>query len=556
MKRLLNLIPLLLLASCSEELVETENSISTPSTEKVMLLCHPFEWDGETRTSLTATDSRIVFSWADGDAIGVFPVAPKANSQAKQVLWVAPGTDAHFASFDGAGWDLKDGNTYASYSPYNGNLTSETSYKAVPIDMTGQDGTLETIGKRYDYMYALSTDKIEKTTEGTRHIIFDFEHVVSILQLKLTMPVAAEWKRVSLYCSTSYCFISSATMNVSTGKISNPIKTTSFDIDLENVRTSVVDETVTLYVALLPTTIDDLTVVAETMDGKQFVGKFDSKKLVAGKAYRLSAKLGDADVYSTDGYENGYAYVDLGLPSGLKWATMNVGAKTPYDNGKYYAWGETKAYGEEDVTNLNNYNYRSQSSYVKYEYFWKTYKLCDGSPNCLMKYNLDERVGMVDNKTTLDVEDDAATQNWGGRWRMPTAAEFNELVNNCYLVYTDGYNNTTKKGFIVYKAINAQDKGKIIFKGDTPLSHYSLNIPHIFFPLAAHSPGYDFGRKWSECDIWTSSLCDENVISMDAFCFGLESELSEIEIIETIGIDGTVTECERPMGNSVRAVCE
>lgn len=43
-----------------------------------------------------------------------------------------------------------------------------------------------------------------------------------------------------------------------------------------------------------------------------------------------------------DGYNNGHGYVDLGLPSGLKWATCNVGATTPSDYGNYYAWGETK----------------------------------------------------------------------------------------------------------------------------------------------------------------------------------------------------------------------
>ena len=47
-----------------------------------------------------------------------------------------------------------------------------------------------------------------------------------------------------------------------------------------------------------------------------------------------------ADLYH-DGSEAGYNYVDLGLTSGTKWATMNLGAKTPQDYGNYYAWGET-----------------------------------------------------------------------------------------------------------------------------------------------------------------------------------------------------------------------
>ena len=191
MKKYLRFIPLFLLASCSSELVDMENNHSESNLDKVILQSHPFEWDNDTRTSLSATDSKIMFTWADGDAIGVFPIKPTTNSQAKQILRVAPNTDAHFASFDGAGWDLKNGNSYAAYSPYDGTLASETTYKEVPLDLTGQDGTLETIGKKYDYMYAPSSDKIETTADGTRQIVFDFQHAISILQLKLTMPVAA-----------------------------------------------------------------------------------------------------------------------------------------------------------------------------------------------------------------------------------------------------------------------------------------------------------------------------------------------------------------------------
>ena len=42
----------------------------------------------------------------------------------------------------------------------------------------------------------------------------------------------------------------------------------------------------------------------------------------------------------TKGNINGHAYVDLGLPSGIKWATCNVGANYEYETGNYYSWGE------------------------------------------------------------------------------------------------------------------------------------------------------------------------------------------------------------------------
>lgn len=107
-----------------------------------------------------------------------------------------------------------------------------------------------------------------------------------------------------------------------------------------------------------------------------------------------------------------YEYVDLGLPSGTLWATMNVGADSPEDYGDYFAWGET-----ED----------------KDSYDWSNYKWCNGSSNTLTKYctNSFGYNGFVDNKTELDPEDDAATVNWGPSWRMPSREQLKELENYC-----------------------------------------------------------------------------------------------------------------------------
>jgi len=134
-----------------------------------------------------------------------------------------------------------------------------------------------------------------------------------------------------------------------------------------------------------------------------------------------------------NGSENGYEWVDLGLPSGLKWATCNVGATKPEKYGKYYAWGETE---------------------LKNIYDWSTYKWCNGSKYTLTKYNLESDYGTVDNKTVLELADDAARTNWGGAWRMPTDAEWTELRNNCTWIWTDDYNGTGVAGRIVASKIN------------------------------------------------------------------------------------------------------
>ena len=110
------------------------------------------------------------------------------------------------------------------------------------------------------------------------------------------------------------------------------------------------------------------------------------------------------------GTENGHDWVDLGLPSGTLWATMNVGASAPEEYGDHFAWGETTP---------------------KSIYDWSTYKYCNGSSTTLTKYCTDSEYGTVDNKTTLELADDAAHANWGGSWRMPTNAELTELRTQC-----------------------------------------------------------------------------------------------------------------------------
>ena len=140
---------------------------------------------------------------------------------------------------------------------------------------------------------------------------------------------------------------------------------------------------------------------------------------------------------------NGHDYVDLGLPSGLKWATCNVGASKPEDYGGYYAWGETEE---------------------KSNYYWSTYKWCRGSDDNMTKYCGNSNYGKVDNKTVLDPEDDVAHIQWGGSWRMPTKAELDELGNNCTWTWTtqngvNGYNVTGPNGNSIFLPVTGRRLG-------------------------------------------------------------------------------------------------
>lgn len=102
--------------------------------------------------------------------------------------------------------------------------------------------------------------------------------------------------------------------------------------------------------------------------------------------------------------------VDLDLPSGTKWASFNLGATKPEEYGDYYAWGE--------ITPKENYS-------------WSTYKWCNGTQHSMNKYCYDSNYGKIDNKTVLELTDDAAYISLGSGWRLPTREQQDELRENC-----------------------------------------------------------------------------------------------------------------------------
>lgn len=113
---------------------------------------------------------------------------------------------------------------------------------------------------------------------------------------------------------------------------------------------------------------------------------------------------------------NGHEYVDLELPSGVKWATMNVGAISPDQYGDYFAWSETEP----------RYLDKSQNNYYSMTFGgWKSEHSYGYSAFDTPSYS----------EATLDALHDAASQNWGGNWRTPTKEEFIELNNNCTLEF-------------------------------------------------------------------------------------------------------------------------
>ena len=158
----------------------------------------------------------------------------------------------------------------------------------------------------------------------------------------------------------------------------------------------------------------------------------------------------------------GHEWVDLGLPSGLKWATCNVGASNPEDYGDYYAWGEVY----------------TKSEYERY--------------NCS---TWEASIGNISGNPSYDV----ARKKWGGNWRMPTKAEFRELINNCGWVWTTkgghrGCKLTGPNGNSIFLPATGIPGGADI-PGDESVGNYWSATPYEGGMQGAHPLYFNSGNR-------------------------------------------------------------
>lgn len=400
-----------MLCACTNE--TEESSAGNEYVSSVRVSVEKFKDDlPTTRTNHILTSTGLDVQWAEGDALGIYPIG---GDQVKFPL--SSGSASAFAYFDGGAWKLRSGVQYAAYYPFSkDNYT--ISQTAIPVNYTGQtqngNNTTSHLGA-YDFLACAAS-----TPNANGEISLQMKHLGAILRFQLTMPKADSYEKVVLE-SSGACFVekgrfdlTSATPAVSPTAISD-----SYTINLTNVSTTKNNETITIYAMAAPAKTGNMTVTVYSTDGwSKYSANVDSKEFVAGGACTITANLTLAD----------HEYVDLDLPSGTLWATCNVGAEKPEEFGYYYAWGETS----------------TKNSYSSSNYKWYI-----GS---------DESFGKYGDYANLDVSDDAAYVNWGSNWRMPNDYDFRELINT--------HNTTTEKvtqnGVIGLK-ITSKSNGKSIF---------------------------------------------------------------------------------------------
>lgn len=311
----------------------------------------------------------------------------------------------------------KFGCTYADISGYAnlyllpaGSGNPVIGVEVVKVDAANNDGVIQsTAGSLIGNIFTVSFSNLSPATE------YKYRSFVT-------------YGGITYYANKYNTFTTKEVVDVtSTGEVSD-IKGTSAVLSA-SVQTEGVDARDNVYVGLAWSATKDAisadgnlesreTSIQSVEDGVFTVSLND---LSEGTTYYFASftlvggvyVFSSVEEFTTDVLRLETGAVDLGLS--VKWASCNVGAKSPEEYGGYYAWGETEE---------------------KTDYSWSTYKWCNGSSDKLTKYCTSSSYSTVDNKTTLDLEDDVAHVQWGGNWRMPTLDEIKELCDKCSWEWT------------------------------------------------------------------------------------------------------------------------
>lgn len=452
------------LSSCSsEEIFSNKGNI-----KRIEASISDFQMeDGElqTRTSYTFGASGYEAVWATGDVLGIYPLG------GDQVAFpISDGVGTTRAVFDGGAWALRGTYKYAAYYPFSqDNYTiSETEIPVTYIGQIQNSNNATTHLAKYDYMAAAAS---QPSSDGS--VILPFKHLGSYLTLPLTLPKAGTYTKLIL-TSSSGEFITKGTVDLSatTPVIKATETSPSISLDLDNIVLTAENLVLTANMLIAPVDLTGSTITITVTDSNGAIYTNKEKAwtrtaaFLANTTYKASRVLsgsgtggeiegggGLEEDDDTPNMHNGHEYVDLGVVVDGKpvyWATTNIGAEHPTDYGLYFAWGETTGYTE-DINDGRSFDWVGYSS-----------TLCGGSSTTMKKYCSNTENGIVDNKTILDPEDDAARVNWQGAWRMPTSEEMDALCEQCTWTWTT-MSNSSGQGVTGYKVSNKVDSSKFIF---------------------------------------------------------------------------------------------
>ena len=280
---------ILLCAACShDEMIEPELT-----NNGVSFNLHDFQLDPTSRTIVEITDKAAVFTWAANDTIGIFPDTDA--SQARFLMISGAGTKS--ATFDGGGWALKANSKYASYYPYIPDVNLDKN--KIPVSYLGmaqkKSGNTEHLGG-YDFMAACANVPIDG------NVSFEFKHLGCLLQMKLTLPKAGSYNKITLKAAENL-FVAKGYYDLMADPIHIVPETLvdTYSIALQDVKTQQDNQEVEVYFMMAPSNLSgkSVTLMASGENGILAEADVVLKNFVAGTAYSFSVALNDKNVEPT-----------------------------------------------------------------------------------------------------------------------------------------------------------------------------------------------------------------------------------------------------------------
>ncbi len=458
----------------SNEVIQREAKVFTATIDD--------DFGLDTKTSLDAEGNVL---WKQGDQVSIF--AASTNNEQYQVSDDSDGKTAGTLN------KIPEG-SFVAGTGFENNVAFYPYASTASITKSGSNYVISDITLPATQTYAAASFgngafPMAAVTSSNTDMNLKFKNVLG--GLKLQLKGTATIISISIIGNNNEILCGTAQVTAADGAVPSismtnaSAKTVTLDC---GAGVALDAETATSFIIALPpmTMTGGFTVIVRDAVGKQMEIKTTKTQTISrSNLLKMPAETYEGGILLIGGHQ----YVDLGLPSGLKWATCNVGATAPADYGDYFAWGETEP---------------------KSDYSWETYKFWVYAKGANTTYDINIQVnkyctegdppgaplpywggtGSRDDKTVLDPEDDAAHVNWGGSWRMPTLDECQELIDNCTWTYSTTPNNV--KGMIVTSKSNGN---------------------FIFLPMAGWMNGTDLKRAGETGQYWSSALDTDYPVS-------------------------------------------
>lgn len=401
------------LASCNNDKLFVQNNEVNSDEVIAELEVTADDFIPFTRTTISNT---LAFAWAANDAIGVFPQKSQDDpTPASQVQFSTLTGGEVTSRFYGSGWGLMPERKYYAYFPYTASAADSIVTITFKTSVSQSSNNATTNLGANDVMYSSATPEPGNLAN------FQFHHLTGIMKFEIEVPndaASIKFSKVIISCAEPVFMAKSSFVPTTDA----PVLKAETLTDKLTVTTGFAPVEGKLSIWLMTGPVDltgkTLTVTVYDTDDK-YTGTVDGAELAAGKAhlYEVAVTKAARD-YSDPSY-----MVDLGLPSGKKWAVSNLTVNGLSLNstvfGDYYAWGELTPYytsltviGEENVNVVWKSGY--EGGYTQANY----------NKNTALS-------GYTSSSAKLSKDHDAAYQLLGEGWSIPTVADLDELEANC-----------------------------------------------------------------------------------------------------------------------------